>query len=106
MTLSIRLSPKLFDLLQHCELRCTAGCCGWGAFDLSDRWLKQWCNFRDSTTIAATRTDIARIIEMLADREPDTEIEIERFFQPTVSSAIERLELIDRVLASCLSLDI
>ena len=105
MSMHIKLSPKLFDLFQHCELRCNAGCCGWDAFDLSERWLTRWCEFRDSHTISAARDDIARIRELLDGLDSDTTIHIEQFFDPVASTVLEHLELIDKVLASCSPID-
>ncbi len=98
-SLNVKLGPKLFDLFQHCELRCNAGCCGWDAFDLSDRWLSRWCEFRAAEIIIAARSDIARIREMIADREPDSQINIERFFRPSIATLTEHLDMIDAVLA-------
>jgi hypothetical protein len=98
--LNVKLSPKLFDLFQHCELHCNAGCCGWDAFDLSDRWLSRWCEFRDATTIAAARADIVRICDLLDGHNLDAKIDIHHFFAPTVATLAEHLDLIDNALAT------
>ena len=105
MSVHVKLGPKLFDLFQHCELRCNAGCCGWDAFDLSDHWLTRWCDFRDSYTIRAARDEIARIRELLDGRGSDSEIRIERFFNPTASTVLHHLLVIDGVLGSFLAID-
>ncbi len=98
--LKIKLRPKLFDLFQHCELKCNADCCGWDAFDFSEHWLSRWCDFRDPSTISKARLDIERIRSFVADRELDTQIEIDPFHQPTIATLIEHLDAIDHVLAA------
>jgi len=98
-SLSVKLSPKLFDLFQHCELNCNADCCGWDAFDFSERWLSRWCDFRDADTINKARRDIERIRGIIADRDPQTQIEIEPYHQPTIATLVVHLDAIDGVLA-------
>ncbi|MEM7315378.1 MAG: DUF6331 family protein [Planctomycetota bacterium] len=105
MSVHIKLSPKFFDLFQHCELRCNAGCCGWDAFRLSDHWLTRWCEFRNSETISTAREEIARTRDLLDGRDSDTKIHIERFFNPTASTVLQHLQLIDAVLESFLAID-
>jgi hypothetical protein len=99
-SLKIKLSPKLFDLLQHCELKCSAGCCGWGAFDLSDRWLTRWCEFRDANVIAEARKDIARIREIVDGLDTVAKINLEPFFDPTVATLSQHFDIIDDLLSS------
>lgn len=99
-SLQIKLRPKLFDLLQHCELNCSAGCCGWAAFDLSDNWLSRWCEFRDTTIIAEARKDISHVLDFIDGRDSESKIDIEPCFSPTVATLAEHLVLIDDVLAS------
>jgi hypothetical protein len=96
----IKLGPNLFDLFQHCELKCKAACCGWDAFDFSEHWLSRWCEFRDPDVIRAARNELARIDSDLSSREPDSIVVIDRFFNPTVAALIERLSQIDNLLAS------
>ena len=96
--LEIKLSSKLFDLFQHSEIRCNAGCCGWDAFDLSNHWLSRWCEQRDASIIAAARLDIARIRDLVDGCDLDSKIAIDRFFTPTVATLTEHLDLIDSVL--------
>jgi hypothetical protein len=96
----LKLGPKLFDLFQHCELKCNAACCGWDAFDFSDRWLTRWCEFRDNSTIRAARDEIVRIVVQLNASEPDSKVAIDRFFNPTVESLIDRLSRIGNLIDS------
>lgn len=98
--LNVKLSPKLFDLFQHCELRCNAGCCGWDAFDLTDHWLSRWCDFRDASTISAARSDIASLRGLLDGYDLDSKIDIEGFFASTVATLTEHLDLIANALAA------
>ena len=98
-SLHVKLSPKLFDLFQHCELKCNADCCGWDAFDFSDHWLSRWCDFRDAATIEQARHDIERIRNVMTGHSPDTKIEIEPFHHPTIATLTQHLDLIDNTLS-------
>ena len=98
--IQVKLKPKLFDLFQHCELRCTAGCCGWDAFDLPAHWLRRWCEFREPNVVDAARSEIASLRAELSGRAPDDLIALDRFFDPSVQSLVDHLDEIDVVLAS------
>lgn len=98
--MNIKLSPKLFDLFQFCEIRCNAHCCEWDAFDFSEHWLRRWCEFRDVQILAAACEDIERIRGMVAGYEASQKVTIDKFFSPDVSSFNKHLELIDDCLVS------
>lgn len=93
-----KLGSKVFDLFQHCETKCNAACCGWDAFDFSDRSLTRWCEFRDNSTICSVRDEIFRMGSDLRSRDPDSKVEIDRFFNSTVEALIERLSQIGDLL--------
>lgn len=95
-----KLKPKLFDLFQHCQTKCTAGCCGWDAFDFSEHWLARWCEFRETTIIREAWSEIARLRTEIKDFDLDRSISIARFFAPTVASLLKHLDMIDEVLQS------
>lgn len=94
----IKLKPRLFDLFQHCELWCTAGCCGWDAFDLSEHWLHRWCEFRDADQIAAALSEITGLRSDLAGREPDAVVDLDPFFHPSVQSVCDHFDNIEAAL--------
>ncbi len=95
-----KLKPKLFDLFQHCETKCTAGCCGWDAFDFSENWLARWCEFRETSTIREARSEIARLRAEIIDFDLDKPISIARFFVSTVATLLKHLDMIDEALQS------
>ena len=100
ITLKVKLKPRLFDLSQHCELKCRADCCRWDAFDFSEHWLQRWCESRNADEIAAALTEITRLREHLSGRDPETLIGIQHFFCPSVQSLVDRLSDIEAVLAA------
>ena len=97
--LSIRLGPKLVDLFQHCQTLCNADCCGWDAFDFSEHWLSQWCDFRDADTIGKARLDIERVRNFVADCDLLAEIEVKPYHRPKIKTLLMHLDNIDSALA-------
>ena len=95
-----KLKPKLFDLFQHCETKCTAGCCGWDAFDFSEHWLARWCDFRETSIILEARSEISRLRTEIKNLDLERPISIARFFAPTVAALLQHLDMIDEVLQS------
>ena len=102
--LNIKLDPKLFDLFQHCKLRCNAACCGWEAFDFSDRWLLRWCDYREASTISAARSNVVRIRDLISGYDVDSKIDIDGSFTSSAGIMIEHLDLIDNILSAHVSL--
>ena len=95
-----KLKPKLFDLFQHCETKCTAGCCGWDAFDFSEHWLARWCDFRETSIIREARSEISRLRTEIKNLDLERPISIARLFAPTVAALLKHLDMIDEVLQS------
>ena len=97
--IQIKFEPNLFDLFQHCELKCSAACYGWDAFDFSEHWLGRWCEFRDPDVTADVRSEIATLRTELSCRAPDDTVALERFFKPSAQSLLAHLDLIDDIVA-------
>lgn len=93
-----KLRPKLFELFQHCQTKCTAGCCGWDAFDFSKNWLESWCDFRDNSIIREARSEIALLRAEIEGIATDRQVNIARLFASTAAVLLEHLDMIDMVL--------
>ena len=98
--LQISLKPALVDLLQHCELRCSAGCCGWDAFDLSEHWIRRWCEARESDHVTAASEESSCIQAEISGRDLDELVRFGRFFNPSVRSLADHLASIQVILAT------
>ncbi len=96
----IKLKPKLFDLFQHCETKCSAGCCGWDAFDFSEHWLTRWCDFREPSIVREAQSEIARLRADIKDLDLDQPISVSKFFAPTGTSLLWHLDIIAEALRS------
>ncbi len=72
----IRLKRQLFDIFQHCELKCTAACCGWDALDLSAHWLNRWCEFRELTDVRAALAELKDLHHELSYFDTDDTISV------------------------------
>ena len=98
---NLKLNPRLFDLFQHCELKCNAGCCGWDAFDFTKSWVGRWCESRELTQVQGARQEIQQVIEKLDGYDPQSKIAIQEFFTPQLGTFTEQLRQVDGLLASC-----
>lgn len=96
----IKLRRQLFDIFQHCELRCKASCCGWDAFDLSDHWLMRWCEFRDEASTSHALEEVTELEARLQHCEPQATVSLDRFFEPTAEALASALDKIRHVLAA------
>ena len=90
--IAIRLSPKLFDLFQQCEVHCDAGCCGWDAFDWSDHWVGVWCSSRETKYVFATKQEIEKLQNEIAHLAVETPLVIQGFFKPLAKELTGQLD--------------
>lgn len=90
----------LFDLLQHCELYCSAGCCGWDAFDLTEHWIRRWCEVQEADRVTAAREEISLIQDEISGRDLEELVSFGRFFHPSVRSLADHLASIQAILAT------
>jgi hypothetical protein len=102
MTL-IKLHRQIYDLFQHCEIKCTGFCCGWDAFDFSEHWVQRWCEFRDEQELRAAVEELAKLHRELSDEADATEVEVTKFLRTTVIELRTRLQEMTSIVLSMMS---
>jgi hypothetical protein len=67
----VRLAKPLGELLNACETRCVAECCGWEAFDFTPRRIESWFAARPGQR-EAVREQIRAVLADLGKRAEGT----------------------------------
>ena len=75
-------------------------CCGWDAFDLSEHWIRRWCEARETERVTAAREEISCIQAEFSGCDPEELVTFGRFFDPSVRSLAEQLATIQAILAT------
>jgi Family of unknown function (DUF6331) len=63
---AIDIPEPLSWVIQSCEVRCVAGCCGLEAFDIHPQWIRAWMESNDPALLSTALEQISVIIEDLS----------------------------------------
>jgi hypothetical protein len=68
---TIDIPEPLSWVIQSCEVRCVAGCCGLEAFDIHPQWIRDWMESNDPVLLSTALEQISVIIEDLSGIQRD-----------------------------------